>query len=125
MSYDAYAHTQRETAEPRDVEYRAFAKTTRGLMDAVEGDAKAVGEALHVNRSLWETLAADCANDANQLPLETRSNIVGLARWVREHSRRALRDPSVIGDLIEINKIMMDGLAGKRTEKSAAPAKNA
>ncbi len=113
MSYDAYAKTQRETAAPRDAEYRAFAKSTRALLAVDEDNAQSLAEALHINRSLWEALASDCASDANQLPEETRARIIGLARWVGAHTRRVLRQEETIDALVDINRIMMDGLAGK------------
>lgn len=113
MSYDAYAKTQRDTAAPRDTEYRAFAKTTSALMAAADADLKTVAEALHMNRSLWEALANDCASEANQLPEATRARIIGLARWVVSHSRGVLRKEESVEALIDINRIMMDGLAGK------------
>jgi flagellar protein FlaF len=115
MSYDAYAKTQRAAESPRDTEYRAFATSTRGLMEVADNgaDAKAVAEALHVNRSLWEALAADCASDKNRLPEETRARIIALSRWVGEHSRRVLRREEDVAPLIDVNRIMMDGLVGK------------
>ncbi len=116
MSYDAYAKTQRETAAPRDAEYRAFAKSTRALLSAGEGNGEGLADALHINRSLWEALASDCASEANQLPEETRARIIGLARWVGAHSRRVLRQEETVDALIDVNRIMMDGLAGKAPE---------
>ncbi len=115
MSYEAYTKTQRVAENPRDTEYRAFAASTRGLIAAAaEGaDAKSVAEALHVNRSLWEALASDCANEQNQLPEDTRARIIALSRWVREHSRRVLRREEDVAPLIDVNRIMMDGLVGK------------
>ena len=113
MSYDAYSKAQRRSEAPRDAEYRAFATSTRGLMAAGDGDQKTLAEALHVNRSLWETLAQDCASEANQLPEETRARIIALARWVAAHSRQVLRREESVDALIDVNRIMMDGLAGK------------
>lgn len=115
MSYDAYSRTQRETAGPRDTEYRAFAKSTRALMEAAaDGEERQIlAEALHVNRSLWEALANDCASTDNRLPGPTRAQIIGLSRWVSAYSREVLRGKGEIDALIDVNRIMMDGLAGK------------
>lgn len=112
MSHDAYAQVLRNTANPRDTEYRAFATSTRALLSAGEEDPKALAEALHVNRSLWEALASDCASDANGLPEELRARIVGLARFVVAHSKRVLRREETVDALVDINRIMMDGLTG-------------
>ncbi len=113
MTYDAYAKAQRDTAAPRDTEYRAFAKSTRALLAIGDADRQHLADALHVNRSLWEALANDCASEANDLPEETRARIIGLARWVGEHSRRVLRQEETVDALIDVNRIIMDGLAGK------------
>lgn len=119
MSHDAYATVQRNTSTPRDTEYRAFASSTRALLNAGEGDQKALAEALHVNRSLWEALAADCASDHNSLPEELRARIISLARFVVSHSKLVLRREDTIDALVDINRIMMDGLAGKTTPNTA------
>lgn len=113
MSYDAYARTQRDTAAPRDAEYRAFAKSTRALLTADQDGGKSLAEALHINRSLWEALADDCANADNALPEETRARIIGLARWVGAFSRQVLRREETVDALVDVNRIMMDGLSGK------------
>ncbi len=113
MSYEAYAKTQRAAGAPRDAEYRAFARSTRSLLAVDADNAQSLAEALHVNRSLWEALASDCASEANQLPEETRARIIGLARWVSDYSRRVLRREETVDALVDINRIMMDGLAGK------------
>lgn len=113
MSYDAYAKTQRETAAPRDAEYRAFAKSTRALLSADREGGQDLAQALHVNRSLWEALANDCASAGNALPEETRARIIGLARWVGSYSRQVLRNEETVDALVDVNRIMMDGLAGK------------
>ena len=60
MSHDAYKRAQKTTASPRDAEYRAFSEATRKLMAAGKAgrdDLKTLIEAIHLNRSLWGTLA--------------------------------------------------------------------
>lgn len=116
MSYDAYAKAQRQSEDPRDTEYRAFATSTRGLLAVEDGDQQSLAEALHVNRSLWEALASDCAQEANALPRELRARIISLARWVADYSRQVLRQDAEIDALVDINRIMMDGLSGKTNQ---------
>ncbi|MEO1252970.1 MAG: flagellar biosynthesis regulator FlaF [Pseudomonadota bacterium] len=118
MSISVYEQAQESAAGPRDREYKAFASSTRGLLeaDARRGDLKIVAQALHVNRSLWEALAADCARDDNALPMDLRARIVALSRWVGDYSRLVLRGKGEIDALVDVNKIMMDGLAGRRGE---------
>ncbi|MDZ7627512.1 MAG: flagellar biosynthesis regulator FlaF [Parvularculaceae bacterium] len=117
MSHDAYARAQKTTAHPRDAEYKAFAEATRKLMAvAAEGrdDLKQLIDAVHLNRSLWSALATDCADAHNQLPSETRALIISLARWVSLYSSDVMRKKDSVEPLIDVNRIIMDGLSGKR-----------
>lgn len=114
MSHNAYSKAQ--NANPRDVEYRAFANATRALMAAAETgvqDLRQLAEAVHLNRSLWGALAQDCASDQNLLPSETRASIIALSRWVSAYSSDVVRKRESVEPLIDVNRIMMDGLAGK------------
>jgi len=116
MSHEAYQQAQKQTSAPRDTEYRAFAKATRALMKAAEaghGDLKLMIDAIHINRTLWGALANDCADPANQLPEGTRARIISLSRWVTSYSSDVMRARESVEPLIDINRIMMDGLAGK------------
>jgi flagellar protein FlaF len=117
MSHEAYRKAQETTAHPRDAEYRAFSEATRLLMAAKEegrADLKQLIEAIHLNRTLWGALAADCADSANQLPSETRALIISLARWVSVYSSNVMQKKESVEPLIDVNRIIMDGLAGKR-----------
>lgn len=117
MSHEAYRKAQKSTAHPRDAEYRAFSEATRRLIAAsAEGraDLKQLIEAVHLNRTLWGTLANDCADPLNQLPSETRALIISLSRWVAVYSSDVMRKKESVEPLIDVNRIIMDGLAGKR-----------
>ncbi len=117
MSHEAYRKAQKASAHPRDAEYRAFSEATRKLMAAAEAgraDLKQLIEAVHLNRTLWGTLAADCADPANQLPSETRALIISLARWVSAYSSDVMQKKETVAPLIDVNRIIMDGLAGQR-----------
>ncbi len=117
MSHDAYRRAQHSTAHPRDAEYRAFSEATRRLLAAKDegrADLKRLIEAVHLNRSLWGALASDCADPANQLPSETRALIVSLARWVSLYSSDVMQKKESIEPLIDVNRMIMDGLAGKK-----------
>jgi len=123
MSHSAYQAMQKNTAAPRDAEYLVFTKATRGLIDAAKtghGDLKALIEAIHFNRQLWSALASDCASSTNQLPEQTRAQIISLSRWVSAHSSAVMRRTEEIAPLIDINRMMMDGLSGKGASGSAA-----
>jgi flagellar protein FlaF len=117
MSHKAYAQAARASAAPRDAEYRAFSEATRRLMAAADRDPrdlKLLIEAVHLNRSLWGVLAADCARETNGLPAKTRAQIIGLARWVSDYSSEAVRRRQSLQPLIDVNRIIMDGLGGRK-----------
>ena len=116
MSHDAYLEAQKHSAHPRDVEYRAFTQATRALIEAAKtgrNDLKSLIKAIDLNRQLWGALASDCAKPENQLPEQTRAQIIGLSRWVTSYSSEVMRDEESLEPLIDVNRIMMDGLTGK------------
>ncbi len=112
---DPYRGAQARLGGPREAEYLAFSEMTRALLDAEANtdDFKVLSAALHANRMLWGALADDCARDDNALPETTRAQIIGLARWVSHHSSRAMRGEEGVAPLIEVNRMMMAGLAGE------------
>ena len=119
MSLDQYQRIQDTVANPRDHEYRAFSKVTAKLLAAIEegqGDLKLLNNAVDENRRLWLALSQDCSSTDNLLPLETRATIINLSRWVGQYSREVLRTGETPEPLIEVNRIMMDGLAGRAPE---------
>jgi len=128
MSLKAYQTTAQRTENPRLTEYRLFGQVTRALLDAEKLDRSKIVErmeALDWNRRLWSVLAADCSVDGNGLPDMVRANIISLSIWVTKHTSLVMRNQEEIGPLIEINRIIMQGLAPNGmeadTESSAAP----
>lgn len=114
MSHDAYRKMSAAVAGPRDAEYRAFSEATRRLIAAGETgrkDLRALIEAVHLNRTLWGALAADCSRGANALPAETRARIVALSRWVSDYSSDVMRKGESVEPLVDINRIVMGGLS--------------
>ena len=108
---DAYQQAQNATDTPRQTEYRLFAQVTRALIEAEKQDFKAKAKALNWNRRLWMTLQADCAKDDNALPNDVRAGIISLAIWVDKHSRMVAREEADVVALVEVNRLIMDGLA--------------
>jgi len=95
---------------------------TRALMAASEAAASDIGarmDALDWNRRLWSVLAADCASPGNQLPAQLRANIISLSLWVNRHTSAIMRNEADFGPLIDVNKMMMQGLE-PRGEAAAA-----
>ena len=115
MSLQAYQKAAEQAEEPRRVEYRLFGLVTRALMEAAETDDKDVAgriRALHWNRRLWSTLAHDCSSETNALPPESRAQIISLSIWVNRHTTEVMQRKEPIQPLIEVNRMIMQGLAG-------------
>ncbi len=114
MSHQAYKNTQRVTEDPRTTEYRLFGQVTGALIDVQKNGTKGgrLAEALDWNGRLWRTLAADCMDDRNQLPRETRAKIVSLSLWIGKYSKQVTREGAPVEPLIEINRTIMQGLQG-------------
>ena len=122
MSVQAYQQAAARAESPRDIEYRLFGQVTRALMTASETGMDAIGarmDALDWNRRLWSVLAADCASHANPLPEALRANIISLSLWVNRHTSAIMRNEAEFGPLIDVNKMMMQGLE-PRSEDAAA-----
>jgi flagellar protein FlaF len=115
MSIKAYQHAAAQAELPRETEYRAFGMATARLVRAKEegrANLGALAEALDVNRRLWSVLSADCGVEGNRLPPQMRASIISLSLWVSRHSSAVLRADAEIDDLIEVNRSIMEGLAG-------------
>lgn len=115
MSLQAYQQAATRTESPRDMEYRLFAQVTRALMEASQLDRTEVSrrtDALDWNRRMWSTLGADCSDVNNQLPPPLRASIISLSIWVGKHTSLVIRNQEEIEPLIEINRMIMQGLAG-------------
>lgn len=114
MSLQAYRSASQRVESPRELEYRLFSEVTRSMIEAEALDAAAVGprmEALDWNRRVWATLAGACAEDGNGLADATRANIISLSLWVDRHSDAVFRREETFQPLIEVNRLVMQGLA--------------
>lgn len=116
MSLQAYQRTAAQAEDPRQVEYRLFGQVTRALMDAARADPSDIAtriDALDWNRRLWAMLASDCARDGNALPEQVRAGIISLSLWVNRHSSAVMRKQEDFEPLIDVNRMIMQGLAGQ------------
>jgi flagellar protein FlaF len=116
MSLQAYQRASEQSEQPKQTEYRLFGLVTRALMEAAETDESDFTsrmKALHWNRRLWTTLAGDCASEGNALPVEVRASIVSLGLWVDKHTSAVMRREQQIQPLIDVNRIIMQGLANQ------------
>ncbi|MFN3560037.1 MAG: flagellar biosynthesis regulatory protein FlaF [Caulobacteraceae bacterium] len=115
MSLQAYKTAATRSETPRESEYRLFGQVTRALMHAStvdSSDIKTRIEALDWNRRLWSTLATDCSNPDNAMAMGLRAQIISISLFVGRHSSEVMRGDEDFETLIEINKMVMQGLAG-------------
>ena len=125
MSLQAYKKAATRVESPRETEYRLFADVTRALIEASKLDASDIQgrmDALDWNRRMWNTLASDCALPGNQLADGLRASIISLSLFVSRHTSAIMRDGEDFETLIDINKIIMQGLA---PAVAAAPSSDA
>jgi flagellar biosynthesis activator protein FlaF len=115
MARAAYASPDAPVRTQRATEYDAIARITARLKaaDAPDGvEFAKLAAALHDNRKLWATLAADVAEPENPLPGALRARILYLAEFTDHHSRKVLARQAGADPLIEINTAVMRGLRG-------------
>jgi len=122
MSLQAYKTAATRAENPREMEYRLFGQVTRALMHASTVDAGDVAtriDALDWNRRLWSTLATDCANPDNAMDKSLRAQIISISLFVSKHSSAVMRGEDDFEALIDINKMIMQGLAGPGAAQAA------
>lgn len=125
MSLKAYQTAATRAENPRETEYRLFGQVTRALLEAEKMDKSMIRErmdALDWNRRMWSVLGADCSVDGNGLPDIVRANIISLSIWVNKHTSLVMRNQEEIAPLIEINRIIMQGLAPSGVAEDPSPA---
>lgn len=115
MSLNAYRRAQEIGASPRATEYRLMSQITAEMITARDAGLNGVQlmPALHRNRRAWGTFSAVCAAPDNQLPDDLRARIISLALWVDRHTSEVVRGKESIDDLININRVIIDGLSGE------------
>ena len=122
MSLQAYQQAATRAENPRDMEYRLFAQVTRALIEASSLDRLEISkraDALDWNRRMWSVLGHDCADNGNGLPAPLRASIISLAIWVDKHTSLVIRNKEDFEPLIEVNRMIMQGLAGQGAAAAA------
>lgn len=123
MSLQAYQRTAARTENPREAEYRLFAQVTRALTEAAvlpESDLAGRIDALDWNRRVWSALGTDCSAPGNALPAPLRASFISLSIWVGKHTSAVMRREEEIEPLIDINRMIMQGLSGRPEGASQA-----
>jgi len=123
MSHQAYQKAATWAESPRQMEYRLFAQVTLALMEAAKSDPLDVVARVDVldwNRRVWGALRDDCSSPENGLPAPLRASIISLAIWVGRHTSAVIRRQEEIEPLIEVNRMIMQGLAPTPVAANAA-----
>lgn len=116
MSLAAYQTAQRRAETPREIEYRLFGQVTHALMSVQALPFNEVAkrmDAIDWNRRVWSFMAGDCISQDNSLPDQLRASIVSLSLWVGRYSSEVMQRNADIEPLIDINRTIMQGLAGQ------------
>ena len=112
-----YANHAHALKAPRDIEYDMLARITGRIRDhlphARGRTPAALIAALHDNRRLWTTFAADLADAGNGFPPELRARLFYLAEFTLQHTEQVLTGIATADVLVEINTAVMRGLRGQ------------
>ena len=112
MSLQAYKTAATRAESPREMEYRLFGQVTRALMHAATVDRSDIAtriDALDWNRRLWSALSTACSDPSNSMPV--RAQIISLDLFVNRHTSVVMRGEDDFETLIDINRMVMQGLA--------------
>lgn len=123
MGFQAYQQASQRTESPRSMEYRLFGEVTRALMAASQSEPTDFAtriDALGWNRQVWSTMAGLCAGGENGLPRQMRANIISLSLFVSRHTSEVMSGAEDFETLIDLNRMMMQGLGGASPENQAA-----
>ena len=115
MSLQAYKTAATRAETPREMEYRLFGQVTRALMHASTLDRSEIVariDALDWNRRMWSALATDCSDPDNAMNPALKAQIISISLFVSRHSSVVMRGEDNFDALIDINKMIMQGLAG-------------
>ncbi|MGX9355976.1 flagellar biosynthesis regulator FlaF [Roseobacteraceae bacterium S113] len=113
LAQRAYVSTTPAVKTPRAIEYEVIARITHELKNAAarkKADFPGFVEAIHRNNQLWTTLAANVADDANELPTQLRAQIFYLAEFSKRHAAQVLGGTAGVAPLLEVNTAILRGL---------------
>src|SRR4051812_30950005 len=116
MTLTAYQTARSRAETPRSAEFRLMSEITGEMMDAETAGLKGAMliDPLHRNREMWAAFATDCSATGNGLPAELRAQIISLGLWVERLTSQVVSGREPIGELISLNRTIMEGLRGQR-----------
>jgi flagellar biosynthesis activator protein FlaF len=110
---NGYRAVQLQTQSARSIEAKLFAEITAALVRAQRAGKPGFRDlvaALHRNRTLWDALLADLAQEANALPTPLKGQLIQLGHFVRQFTVRLLKGEDDVQVLIDINSAILEGL---------------
>lgn len=121
MSLNAYHRTRSVVETPRATECRLMRQITGEMIEARDAGLAGVPltPILFRNREVWSAFAAACAARGNMLPIPLRAAIVSLGLWVERYTTEVAAGRDRIDALIEINRLIIDGLQGESLPSAA------
>lgn len=118
-----------ELGNPARTEAWALLEVARELYQSKDACLDQRRAALRRNWRLWTIFQANLLGPECKVPMETRSNLLGLANFIDRHTALLLSSDDVtkIDVLVNINRQISEGLldgqrAGARTPAPEAPA---
>lgn len=118
QAQQGYAPNQVAVRTDRSVEAQLIGRVTGRLQHAGKlgkSDFPKLMTALHENRRMWTTLAANVADLDNELPKELRAQIFYLAEFTEQHSHLVVKGQADVTALVDINMSVVRGLNGQRS----------
>ena len=117
----AYAAASREAVDPDVVEYRVFAQITAEMeaaKDTTDPLQKDLHQALFNNARIWSAIAVDVATPENKLPDGLKAQLIYLSEFMRLQRTKVIKGEEKIDGMIEINKMIMQGLTQRLNAKA-------
>lgn len=116
QAQQVYSQNQTAVCTDRAMEAQLIGRITarlRAARHAGRADFSRLIAAVHDNRRLWTTLAAEVADGDNALPEKLRAQIFYLAEFTGQHSQQVIRGRADVDALIDVNTAILRGLNGQ------------
>lgn len=120
-----YGQSQRQTASDKHIELQLFSSITARLRAQVSKESTklnpVMAQALIDNAKLWNILFCDLVSEENSLPLPIKQNLISLAEFTQNHTKRVFRGEAGMSILVEINDSVIIGLKASLMANKNAP----
>lgn len=126
-----YAQYQKSNEDSRETDKRALLICAGQLQDCINEDSQILPpyqEAIKKNQKLWTMFQVALTDPENALPQDLKILLLNLSRYIDKVSFQAIAsyNPALVRSLVNINKILAEGLAKslKSLPSSVAPSPN-